>query len=77
MKPAGAKPNSPHVAGDAEQPSLPTDDFRQHHHDFERPEADALEQEMPVFPTPAWLSLDADRVEPVDDADSPYDEHQS
>ena len=79
MKPSSAKSNSSHLtsSSDEQRPSLPTDDLRHHHHDFERPEADVLEQDMPVFPTPAYFSLDADRVEPIDDADSPYDEHQS
>jgi hypothetical protein len=79
MKPTSAKTNSSHATSstDERRPSLPTDDLRHHHHDFERPEADALEQDMPVFPTLEHLSLDADRVEPIDDADSSYDEHQS
>jgi hypothetical protein len=50
------------------------DDLRLHDHDFERPEADALEQEIPVCGTPTSFSSDADRIEPLDDADSASDE---
>lgn len=48
------------------------DDFRQHNHEFDRPEADSLEQEMPVAAVPSATVPDADRVEPVDDADWAY-----
>ncbi|HEX3795965.1 MAG TPA: hypothetical protein VHV57_15840 [Acidimicrobiales bacterium] len=46
------------------------EDPRQHHHDAARPEADALEQEMPVVTEPVALVPDADRVEPLDDAEA-------
>jgi hypothetical protein len=60
---------------DAPQRSIPADDDLRHHdHDFERPEADALEQEMPVSGVPMTFASDAERIEPIDDGDSGYDE---
>ena len=53
------------------------DDLRHHDHDFDRPEADALEQEMPVYSAPTASSSDTERIEPLDDGDSAYDEFRN
>jgi hypothetical protein len=76
MKRTDAKSNASGdgANGDPTQRSIPTDDLRHHDHDFDRPEADALEQEMPVFSAPTASSSDAERIEPLDDGDSAYDE---
>ncbi|MGH9098017.1 MAG: hypothetical protein ACRDWB_11405 [Acidimicrobiales bacterium] len=44
----------------------------QHDHDPERPEADVLEQELPVDGGVEPITSDEDRVEPVDDSDYAY-----
>jgi hypothetical protein len=43
-----------------------------HTHDPEKPEADVLEQELPVDGLVEPVTPDEDRVEPIDDADYGY-----
>jgi hypothetical protein len=70
-------PESPEAAvpdDDLQEQLIPEDgdDPRQHVHDPEQPEADVLEQELPVDGGEEPITPDADRVEPVDDSGYSY-----
>jgi len=60
-------------AADLQEQHLPEDvDPWEHAHDPEKPEADVLEQEIPIDGVVEPVTPDEDRVEPIDDADYGY-----
>jgi hypothetical protein len=70
-------PDSPEAVvsdADLQEQHLPEEggDPWQHAHDPEKPEADVLEQELPIDGVVEPTTRDEDRVEPIDDADYGY-----